>query len=92
MSFVRVQRELGAAMLVIEHDMPLITGVSDRMIALELGAVIAEGTPAEVTSDPRVVSSYLGGDVATINRSGAIKPTSTNGHRRRKPLRAGSPS
>ena len=66
----RIQRETECALLVIEHDMPLITSISDRMIALELGAPIASGTPDEVVSDPRVVSSYLGGDPATINRSG----------------------
>lgn len=66
-----IQREAGCALLIIEHDMPLITGISDRMIALELGAPIVEGTPEEVTTNPRVVSSYLGGDMATINRSGA---------------------
>jgi len=66
-----IQRETGCALLVIEHDMPLITGISHRMIALELGSPIVEGTPAEVVRDPRVVSSYLGGDMATINRSGA---------------------
>jgi ABC-type branched-subunit amino acid transport system ATPase component/predicted MFS family arabinose efflux permease len=66
----RIQREAGCALLVIEHDMPLITSISDRMIALELGRPIVEGTPEEVTTDPTVVSSYLGGDLATINRSG----------------------
>jgi ABC-type branched-subunit amino acid transport system ATPase component len=66
----RIQREAGCALLVIEHDMPLITGISDRMIALELGRPIVEGTPQEVTTDPVVVSSYLGGDLASINRSG----------------------
>ncbi len=67
----RIQREAGCALLIIEHDMPLIMGISDRMIALELGHPIVEGTPKEVTTDPTVVSSYLGGDMATINRSGA---------------------
>ena len=67
----RLIDSLGCAMLVIEHDMLLITTISDRMLALELGRVIAEGTPDEVTSDPQVVSSYLGGDLAAINRSGA---------------------
>jgi branched-chain amino acid transport system ATP-binding protein len=67
----RIQREAGCAMLVIEHDMPLITTISDEMIALELGAVVLRGTPDEVISDPRVVSSYLGGDIDVINRSGA---------------------
>ncbi|HUP84935.1 MAG TPA: MFS transporter [Acidimicrobiales bacterium] len=67
----RIQRETGCSMLVIEHDMPLITSVSDEMIALELGAVVVRGTPDEVISNPRVVSSYLGGDIDVINRSGA---------------------
>ncbi len=67
----RIRTETGCAMLVIEHDMPLITTLSDRLIALELGAVLAEGLPAEVIADPRVVSSYLGGDGATVQRSGA---------------------
>ena len=66
----RIQAETGCAMLIIEHDMPLITGVSDEIIALELGQVVLRGTPDEVISDPRVVSAYLGGDVDVINRSG----------------------
>jgi branched-chain amino acid transport system ATP-binding protein len=69
----RIQHDTGCALLVIEHDMPLITAVSDRMIALELGRPIAEGTPQQVIADPAVVSSYLGGDISAINRSGAGK-------------------
>ena len=68
----RIRTETGCAMLVIEHDMPLITTVSDRLIALELGQVIAEGPPLEVVRDPRVVSSYLGTDDATVARSGPV--------------------
>jgi len=60
----------GMAMIVIEHDMPLIAAVSDRMYAMEVGRVIAEGSPARVMTDPRVVSSYLGSDTAAIERSG----------------------
>jgi branched-chain amino acid transport system ATP-binding protein len=71
----RIQTETGCALLVIEHDMPLITAISDRMIALELGHPIVEGTPQEVISHPRVVESYLGGDPAAINRSGRATPT-----------------
>jgi branched-chain amino acid transport system ATP-binding protein len=67
----RIQSETGCAMLVIEHDMPLITTVSDEIIALDLGRVLVRGTPAEVTSDPLVITSYLGGDIAAIQRSGA---------------------
>ena len=69
----RIQREAGCAMLVIEHDMPLITSVSDRIVALELGAVVTVGPPDAVLSDPRVISAYLGGDVDVINRSGGSK-------------------
>ena len=68
----RIQREVGCTMLVIEHDMPLVTSVADRMIALELGAVIAEGRPSEVVRNPRVVASYLGTEEGVIARSGAL--------------------
>jgi ABC-type branched-subunit amino acid transport system ATPase component len=68
----RVQAYTGCSMLVIEHDMPLIAAVSDEVIALELGRVIARGTPGEVLSHPRVVESYLGTDAAAIARSGPL--------------------
>jgi branched-chain amino acid transport system ATP-binding protein len=66
----RIRQEAGCALLVIEHDMPLITSVSNRIVALELGHPIAEGTPDEVVRDPQVIASYLGGDMSVINRSG----------------------
>ena len=66
---LRIRDESGCALLVIEHDMPLITSVSDRLLALDLGTVLAEGTPDEVIHDPRVVSSYLGGDGVAVHRS-----------------------
>jgi ABC-type branched-subunit amino acid transport system ATPase component len=65
-----VRDTLDCAVLIIEHDMPLITSVADRLYALEAGRVIAEGTPKQVTSDARVIASYLGYDEAAIRRSG----------------------
>jgi branched-chain amino acid transport system ATP-binding protein len=68
----RIRDETGAAILLIEHDMPLLLGISDRLYALETGRVITSGRPADVVRDPRVVASYLGDDAAAINRSGAV--------------------
>jgi len=83
----RIQRETGCAMLVIEHDMPLITAVSDEILALELGAVVVRGEPEEVLTNPRVVSSYLGGDIDIINRSGAAPNGSTGASEGRRSRR-----
>lgn len=68
---IEIRRELGASMLIIEHDMPLIMGMSDRVYCLELGCVIAEGHPESVRNDPAVIASYLGTDERTIARSGS---------------------
>ena len=57
-------------MLIIEHDLPLLTSVSDRMIAMDLGSVVAQGSPHDVVNDPRVVAAYLGDNNAAIARSG----------------------
>jgi branched-chain amino acid transport system ATP-binding protein len=79
-----IRDETGCAMLVIEHDMPLIAAVSDRMMALEQGRVIAEGTPQEVLADPVVIASYLGTDQAAIGRSGGGSTGGANGKPRKR--------
>jgi ABC-type branched-subunit amino acid transport system ATPase component/ABC-type branched-subunit amino acid transport system permease subunit len=65
-----IRRELDASMLIVEHDMPLIMSISDRVYCLEAGRVIAEGPPDAVRNDPAVVASYLGTEERAIARSG----------------------
>jgi ABC-type glutathione transport system ATPase component len=75
---LNIRDQTGAALIVIEHDMPLIRSVSDRLVALELGQVVAQGSPDAVIHDPRVVEGYLGGTLEVIERSGgAGAPTKT---------------
>lgn len=66
-----IRRELDASVLIIEHDMPMIMSISDRVYCLEQGKVIASGEPTGVRDDPVVVASYLGTDQRAIDRSDA---------------------
>jgi branched-chain amino acid transport system ATP-binding protein len=66
----RVRDALGASILVIEHDMPLIASISDRMVALDQGRVIASGPGDGVLHDPAVIEAYLGTREDLIARSG----------------------
>jgi ABC-type branched-subunit amino acid transport system ATPase component len=61
---LELRRDLGATFLLIEHDMPLIMGISDRIVALAAGQVLAEGSPAEIQANDDVVEAYLGGAFA----------------------------
>ncbi|MCC5951936.1 MAG: MFS transporter [Acidimicrobiia bacterium] len=66
----RLRDELEASVLVIEHDMPLVTSISDRLVALDQGAVVTEGSADHVLHHERVVASYLGVTDDVIARSG----------------------
>jgi ABC-type branched-subunit amino acid transport system ATPase component/predicted MFS family arabinose efflux permease len=66
----RIQDETKCSMVVIEHDMPLVSSLADRLVAMEVGRVIATGPPRDVLRDPAVVTAYLGTDDSVVARSG----------------------
>jgi branched-chain amino acid transport system ATP-binding protein len=85
----RMRDVTGAALVIVEHDVPLLAQTCDRLVAMELGAVIAQGTPTVVVHDARVIASYLGSDATAIERSGAAgAPMNDAVLRRTRPLSA----
>jgi branched-chain amino acid transport system ATP-binding protein len=69
-----IQQELGITVLMVEHDMGLVSKVSDRVLAMNQGEVLAMGTPREVQNDPGVVEAYLGSidDVSSLRRQQSL--------------------
>ena len=89
-----VRDRTGAALVIIEHDIPLVRSISDRLMALEIGTVIAEGRPDDVLADARVIEGYLGSAGRPAKRTRARRTAQAAGagsaSRRRKPAAAPS--
>lgn len=74
-----LKRQFDMTLVIIEHDMPMVMSLSDRVIAMADGRILTIGTPERVRRDRQVVEAYLGGDPTAIQRSGKRGPMSVQG-------------
>ncbi len=83
-----LKEALDLTLVVIEHDIPMIMGLADRIVAMDAGSVVTSGKPAAVQRNARVVESYLGGKLEAIYRSGAAPPNANGATRTGRPVRS----
>lgn len=79
-----IRGRLGASVVLVEHDMPFVLGLSHRLVAMAKGCVIAEGTPSEVIANPAVIESYLGDAWSKQNATPTSPPSTVRRTRARK--------
>jgi ABC-type branched-subunit amino acid transport system ATPase component/ABC-type branched-subunit amino acid transport system permease subunit len=80
-----LKRDLDLTLCIIEHDIPMIMSMADRIICMADGEIIAAGTPDVIRNDPQVVEAYLGGSLTAIQRSGVADSSAVPTSRTRKP-------
>ena len=74
----RLRDDMGATLFVIDHDLPFLTEISDRLVAMDRGQIIAAGTATDVLAHPDVIESYLGRTAAAVARSGTTSPSTSS--------------